>query len=89
MTRTTDISRWTLLLNPLCHGFVLPCAVHSRVVPLCVARLGCDGLRRLARCFFKSGTSVSGDYLREKEFGQKARQRFKTVLNVLNRCQGF
>ena len=60
MTRTTDISRWTLLLNPLCHGVVLPCAVHSRVVPLCVARLGCDGLRRLARCFSRVEQAFRG-----------------------------
>ena len=45
MTCATDISRWLLLLNPLCHGFVLACGLHSMVVPLCVARLGCAGLR--------------------------------------------
>ena len=45
MTCATDISRWLLLLNPLCQGFVLACGLHSMVVPLCVARLGCAGLR--------------------------------------------
>ena len=57
--------------EPICHGFVLPCALHSRVVPLCVARLGCDGLRRLARCFFKSGTSVSGTIFGKRNLVKK------------------
>ena len=61
-----------------------PVLCTQGVVPLCVERLGCAGLRVVLLELNKRFRN----YLREKEFGEKAKQRFKTVLNVLNRSKG-